>query len=181
MLRRLAETRRHFGRRPSNVGRHPRGRALRRYELTCKRTWHRIFDLLLKTRQKGEELDIATIASIRRSDPTVTTDVIHEWGQFVADEMTLPDEPDPPIEEPVSPIEANPVSENAPNEPNSYVQATSPEHRDAAKEVRTDTPHVERTAGGRGITSKATKQPAFERMMRGRKTLMNLSPIFGEQ
>ena len=90
-------------------------------------------------------------------------------------------EPDPPIEEPVSPIEANPVSENAPNEPNSYVQATSPEHRDAAKEVRIDTPHVDRTAGRRGITSKATNQPAFERMMRGRKTLMNLSPIFGEQ
>jgi hypothetical protein len=90
-------------------------------------------------------------------------------------------EPDPPIEEPVPPIEANPVRENAPNEPNSHVQATSPEHRDAAKELRIDTPHVERTAGGRGITSKATNQPAFERMMRGRKTLMNLSPIFGEQ
>jgi hypothetical protein len=49
------------------------------------------------------------------------------------------------------------------------------------KELRIDTPHVERTAGGRGITSKATNQPALERMMRGRKTLMNLSPIFGEQ
>ena len=90
-------------------------------------------------------------------------------------------EPDPPIEEPVPPIEANPVRENAPNEPNSHVQATSPEHRDANKVLRIDTPHVERTAGGRGITSKATNQPAFEQMMRGRKTLMNLSPIFGEQ
>ena len=163
----------------------PEGERLRRYELTCKRTWHRMFDLLLKTRQKGEELDIATIASIRRSVPTVTTDAIDECGQFVADDITLPDraidEPDSPIVEPVPPIEANPVSENAPNEPNSDVQATSPEHRDAAKEVRIDTPHVERTAGRRGKTSKATNQPAFERMMRGRKTLMNLSPIFGEQ
>jgi hypothetical protein len=90
-------------------------------------------------------------------------------------------EPDPAIEEPVSPIEADPVRENAPNEPNSHVHATSPEHRGAAKEVRIDTPHVDRTAGRRGITRKATNQPAFERMMRGRKTLMNLSPIFGEQ
>ncbi len=163
----------------------PEGERLRRYGLTCKRAWSRMFDLLLKIRSTAGELDIATVASIRRSVPTVTTDAIDQWGQFVADDMTLPDEPalepDPPIEEPVPPIEANPVRENAPNEPNSHVQATSPEHRDAAKEVRIDTPHVERTAGGRGITSKATNQPAFERMMRGRKTLMNLSPIFGEQ
>jgi hypothetical protein len=144
-----------------------------------------MFDLLLKIRSTAGELDIATVASIRRSVPTVTTDAIDPLGQFVADDMTVPDEPVdepvPPIEEPVPPIEANLVSENAPNEPNSDVQATSPEHRDAAKEVRIDTPHVERKAGGRGITRKETNQPAFERMMRGRKTLMNLSPIFGEQ
>ena len=163
----------------------PEGERLRRYGLTCKRTRSRMFDLLLKLRTTADELDIATVASIRRSVPTVTTDAIDQWGQFVADDMTAPDEPalepDPPIEEPVPPIEANSVPENAPNEPNSHVQATSPEHRDAAKEVRIDTPHVERTAGGRGITSKETNQPAFERVMRGRKTLMNLSPIFGEQ
>ena len=29
------------------------GERLRRYELTCDRTWFRTFDLLLKTRQKG--------------------------------------------------------------------------------------------------------------------------------
>jgi hypothetical protein len=163
----------------------PEGERLRRYGLTCKRAWSRMFDLLLKIRATAGELDIATVASIRRSVPTVTTDAIDQLGQFVADDMTLPDqavdEPDPPIEETVSPIEANPIPENAPNEPNSHVQATSPEHRDAAKEVRIDTPHVERTAGRRGITSKATNQPAFERMMRGRKSMMNLSPIFGEQ
>ena len=163
----------------------PEGERLRRYGLTCERTQLRMFDLLLKIRSTAGELDIATVASIRRSVPTVTTDAIDQLGQFVAVDMTVPDEPVdepvPPIEEPVPPIEANPVSENAPNEPNSYVQATSPEHRDAAKEVRIDTPHVERKAGGRGITRKETNQPAFERMMRGRKTLMNLSPIFGEQ
>ena len=163
----------------------PEGERLRRYGLTCKRAWSRMFDLLLKIRSTAGELDIATVASIRRSVPTVTTDAIDHCGQFVVDDMTLPDvpalEPDPPIEEPDPPIEANPAPETAPNEPNSDVQATSAEHRDAAKEVRIDTPHVERTAGGRGKTSKQTNQPAFERMMRGRKTLMNLSPIFGEQ
>ena len=40
----------------------PEGERLRRYELTCKRTWFGLFDLLLKIRQKGGELDIATVA-----------------------------------------------------------------------------------------------------------------------
>jgi hypothetical protein len=163
----------------------PEGERLRRYRLTCGRTRSRMFDLLLKLRTTADQLDIATVASFRRSVPTVTTDAIDPWGPFVADDMTLPDEPalepDPPIDEPVPPIEANPAPENAPNEANSHGQATGPEYRDAAKEVRIDTPHVERTAGGRGITRKESSQPAFERMMRGRKTLMNLSPIFGEQ
>jgi hypothetical protein len=35
-----------------------------RYELTCSRTLLRMFELLLKVRRTGEELDIATIASI---------------------------------------------------------------------------------------------------------------------
>ena len=135
--------------------------------------------------RSGEELDIATVASIGRSVPTVTTDAIDPWGQFVADDTTVPDEPalEPVsrMEEPVLPNEPNSAPENAPNEPNSHDQATSPARRDAAKEVRIDTPHVERTAGGRGITGKGTNHPAFERVMRGQKPLMNLSPIFGEQ
>ena len=43
------------------------GERLRRYELTCSRTSLRMFELLLKVRRTGEELDIATIASISRS------------------------------------------------------------------------------------------------------------------
>ena len=161
----------------------PEGERLRRYGLTCSRTRSRMFDLLLKLRTTADQLDIATVASIRRSVPTVTTDAVDQWGQF--DDMTLPDEPalepDPPIEAPVPPNEANSAAENAPNEPNSHVQATSPEHRDAAKEVRIDTPHVERKAHRTVTTGKETIHPAIERVMRGRKTLMNLSPIFGEQ
>ncbi len=164
----------------------PEGERLRRYGLTCRRTRSRMFDLLLKLRTTADELDIATVASIRRSVPTVTTDAIDQWGQFVADDMTLPDEPalepDPAIEESVPPNEANPIPENAPNEPNSHVQATSPEHRDAVKEVRIDTPHVERKAHRTMITGKETIHPAIERVLGGGKsTIMNLSPIFGEQ
>ncbi len=164
----------------------PEGERLRRYELTCKRSWSRMFDLLIKIRRSGEELDIATVASIRRSVPTVTTDAIDQWGQFVADDMTLPDEPvdepDPPNEEPVPPIEANLAPENAPNEPNSHVQATSPKHRDAAKEVRIDTPHLDRKPGGIGTTGKVTSHPVLDRVLGGQKSnLMNLSSIFGAQ
>ncbi len=164
----------------------PEGERLRRYGLTCKRARHRMFDLLLKIRTTADELDIATIASIRRSVPTVTTDAIDQLGQFVADDITLPDEPvleaDPPVEKPVPPNEANSAAENAPNEPNSHVQATSPEHRDAVKEVRIDTPHVERKAHRTVITGKETIHPAIERVLGGGKsTLMNLSPLFGQQ
>ena len=141
----------------------PEGERLRRYGLTCKRARHRMFDLLLKIRTTAAELDIATVASLRRSVPTVTTDAIDPWGQFVEDDITLPDEPalepDPPIEEPVPPNEANSASENAPNEANSDVQPVSPEHRDAAKEVRIDTPHFGRKAGERGKTGKAATIP----------------------
>ena len=40
----------------------PEGERLRRYELTCKRTLLRMFELLLKIRRTGDELEIATIA-----------------------------------------------------------------------------------------------------------------------
>ena len=42
------------------------GERLRRYEVTCSRTWLRMFDLLFKARRAGEELDFATIASVER-------------------------------------------------------------------------------------------------------------------
>ena len=58
----------------------PEGERLRRYGLTCQRAWSRMFDLLLKIRTKAGELDIATVASIRRSVPTVTTDAIDQWA-----------------------------------------------------------------------------------------------------
>ena len=137
----------------------PEGERLRRYGLTCKRAWSRMFDLLLKIRSTAGR------AGYRhgRVNPSLRSDRHHRRDRSVgAVRCGRHDpprrarlEPVPPIEEPVPPNEANLAPENAPNEPNSHVQATSPEHRDAAKEVRIDTPHVERKAGGRGITGKA--------------------------
>ena len=83
--------------------------------------WSRLFDLLLKIRSTGGELDIATIASICRSVPTVTMKDI--------------DEPAPPSLRMTSPHPKRPsLSPNrrskpiaalvkiAPNEANSRVQ-----------------------------------------------------------
>ena len=94
--------------------------------------------------------------------------------------VTIP--PEELIEEPVRTIEANSARENAPNEPNSSVQSLSKDRRDGHKEVRIDTPHVDRSAGGRETTGTQRIHPALHRLLTGQQSnLMNLSPIFGEQ
>jgi hypothetical protein len=76
--------------------------------------------------------------------------------------------------------EANLAPEKAPIEANSDVQSPSNGRRDAHKEVRIDTPHVDRKSGGNGITGNAKSHPALERVLGGRNSnLMNPSPIFG--
>jgi hypothetical protein len=153
------------------------GERLRRYELTCERTWLRIFDLLLKVRQKGGELDFATIAAIDRSVKSHNTD--DNPAPAVASVVIALEEP---AREPDRPNEANSPPENAPNEANSDVQEISSRRRDGHKEVRIDTPHVDRKPGGIGITGKAKSHPALERVQGGgTSNLMNLSPIFGGQ
>jgi hypothetical protein len=178
----------------------PEGERLRRYEMTCGRKWSRMFDLLLKIRRTGDELDIATIASLGRSLPTVTADAIDPSARFDADDLTAPDEPlaesapsieepvppieepRPPIEEPVPPIEANSARQNAPNEANSRVQETSEGHGDGHKGLRIDTPHAGRKPAAIGTTGKERSHPVLERVIGGgQPTLMNLTPIFGEQ
>ena len=155
----------------------PEGERLRRYELTCERTWMRMFDLLLKTRQKGADLDIDTIASISRSVPTVTVGEIDQPAPTVADVITPPAEAVIP---PEPPSEANLAQENAPNEANSHVQAPSRERQDGHKEHRIDTPHLDRKPGGIGVAGKAKSHPVLDRVLGGRNSnLMNLSPIFG--
>jgi hypothetical protein len=154
----------------------PEGERLRRYELTCKRSWLRMFDLLLKIRKSGEELDIATIASIGRSVPTVTIDEIDQSPSTVADVITpraaavVPPEP---------PNEANLARQNVPNEAISHVQAPSQERREGHKEHRIDTPHLDHKPGRIGVGGKAKSHPVLDRVLGGRNsTLMNLSPIF---
>jgi hypothetical protein len=154
------------------------GERLRRYELTCERTWLRMFDLLLKVRQKGGELDFTTIDSIRRSVPTVMMESIDQPGPTVADVIIPPDEP---ALEGNPPNEANLASGNAPNEAKSHVQAPSRERGDGRKDCRIDTPHIERKPSGIGNTGKEKIHPVLEPVLGGRNSnLMNLSPIVGE-
>ena len=50
----------------------PEGERLRRYELTCNRTLLRMFELLLKVRRTGDELDLGTIASSGSTERTIS-------------------------------------------------------------------------------------------------------------
>ncbi len=50
-----------------------------RYEITCTRTWLKMFDLLLKARSAAEELDCDTIASIERVAPARDTRENFTW------------------------------------------------------------------------------------------------------
>ncbi len=152
------------------------GERLRRYEITCSRAWLRLFELLVKTRRAGEELDFATIASIDRIAPVRNMGAIERPTPDVATVITIPAEP---VENPVLPIEANPVRENLPNEPKSDVQTASSTRRDGHKELRIDTPHRDGKVGGFGITRKEKMHPALHRLLTGREsTLLDLSSIF---
>ena len=156
----------------------PEGERLRRYEITCSRTWLRLFDLLLKARSAGEELDFDTIASIERIAPARNTGENVTSAPAAAIVVTPTAEAAKNLD---PPIEAKPSRETAPNEANSNVQALSTTRRDNHKELRVDTPHVECSAGGIAITGKQTIHPALRRVLTGREsTLLDLSPIFGK-
>jgi hypothetical protein len=153
----------------------PEGERLRRYEITCSRTWLRLFDLLLKARSAGEELDFDAIESIERFAPfhnTVESVSSARSAAIVAAPTAEPAKNLDPS------IEAKPSREIAPNEANSNVQAPSSTRRDSHKEFRVDTPHVERSAGGIGITGNEKIHPALHRLLTGREsTLLDLSAI----
>jgi hypothetical protein len=156
----------------------PEAERLRRYEITCSRTWLRLFDLLLKARRAGEELDFDAIASIERIVPARNTGENVTSAPPVANVITPTAQP---VSEPGPPIEPNPVRESAPNEANSYVQALSTARQDGHKEFRIDTPHLDRKAGGSRITGTEKMHSALHRLQTGRgSTLLDLSPIFGK-
>jgi hypothetical protein len=156
----------------------PEGERLRRYEITCSRTWLRLFDLLVKTRRAGEELDFDTIASVERIAPARNV-VANVSSAPTATNVVTPTAE--PVNEPDPPIEANPVRENAPNEANSHVHKSSTTCRDGHKEFRVDTSHLDRKGSRLGMTGKQTIHPAIHRMQTGREsTLLDLSAIFGK-
>jgi hypothetical protein len=157
----------------------PEGERLRRYELTCDRAWNRAFDLFMKIRQKGAELDLSTIATLCRSVPFANIDRIDRPAPTVTSVIAPAAEP---VKQPDLPIEAKVESEIVPNEANSAAPAPSNECPDGHKEHRIDTPHFDRKPGGTGSSGKAKTHPVLDRALNGRKpTLMNLTSIFGEQ
>jgi hypothetical protein len=156
----------------------PEGERLRRYELTCQRSLLRMFELLLKVRRTGEDLEIATIASLGRSVPFSCIDASDSPTPTVATVITPPAEP---VNEPVPPIEANLDREIAPNEANSNVQAPSSPLIDKRKEFRIDKPHAAPKSGGFGVNGNDSMHPALRKLLTGREsTLLDLSPIFGK-
>jgi hypothetical protein len=154
------------------------GERLRRYEATCSRIWLRMFDLLLKARRAGEELDFVTIASLDRFAPARTIGAIVSPAQSVTNVVTPAVEP---VTESVSPIEAKPSRENAPNEANSSAQTPSSTRPYEHREFRIDTPHCEHKVGAVGINDKEKMHPALHGLLTGRKsTLPDMTPIFGK-
>jgi hypothetical protein len=154
------------------------GERLRRYELTCSRTWLRMFDLLLKARRAGEELDFVTIESVERFAPARNVGAIDSPAQSATNVVTPAVEP---VKEPVPPIEAKPARENAPNEANSSAQTPSSSQQNERREFRIDSPHFEHKGGGVGITGKEKMHPALHGLLTGRKsTLLDMTPIFGK-
>ena len=156
----------------------PEGERLRRYELTCKRAWQRTFELLLKIRQTGAELDLSMIPSIGPPLSLAMSAEIELPEPPVTNGVIAPDEP---VAQPEPPNEANSASENAPNEPNSGAQTPTSERADGLKDLRIDAPHTDHKPGGIGKGGKVTGHSALDEVLGGRKsTLMNLGPIFGE-
>jgi hypothetical protein len=152
------------------------GERLRRYEFTCNRTLLRIFELLLKVRRTGDDLDLGTIAIPGSSVPSGKMDAIDIPRSVVATVINPAAEP---IQPPDPPIEANPDCESAPNEANSNAHASSSTNCDDRKEFRTDKPQLDCKAGGVGITGNEKIQPALQRLLTGREsTLLDLSSIF---
>ena len=131
----------------------PEGQRLRRYQTTFERAWFRTFDLLMKIRRTGGELDLETIDSFRRGAVSGSVRAI-ERSAPIAAKVSIP--PVEPAREPAAPIEAKSEGVNAPNEANSYVQAPSHVRHDGHKDIRIDTPHLDPRPTERG-------QPAIRR------------------
>ena len=153
------------------------GEKLRRYELTCKRAWYRMFDLLLKMRAAGSELDFATIPSMNRSAPAFRPGAI-DTPALTARKVTT--QHSGPAHVPGSKSEPKPAVEKAPNEPNSFARKPQQNGSDGQKAFRVDPPKTQRLAGGRLTAGRLGPHPAYDRLdLGGHAPLLNLAPIFG--
>jgi hypothetical protein len=156
----------------------PEGERLRRYELTCKRASHKMFELLLEVRRTGRELDFATNASLGWSVPARDMAAIDLSARPIASIVTQSEEP---VSEPVSPNEPNLVREKAPNEPNSSDPAASTDRRAGHKITRLDTPRGKVKGNERG-TGLNTPHRSLYALETGRESpLLDMSAIFGSR
>ena len=101
----------------------PEGQRLRRYQTTFERAWFRTFDLLMKVRRTGGDLDLGTIESFHRGAVSGSVRAI-ERPAPIARRVGIP--PVEPAKQPAAPNEAKSERVIAPNEANSHVQAPSP-------------------------------------------------------
>jgi hypothetical protein len=154
------------------------GERLRRYELTCERAWHRTFDLLMRVRRDGTDLEFATIMSLRRSVPVAVAEPVAPLAPPVAEVRTPPAEP---VKTPDPPAESSSPREKLPNEPNSHVHASSRARRDEPQSVRIDAPQSDR----QGVLVGKSGAKRVPHTLLGLETkqqspLLNLPPNFGE-
>ena len=152
----------------------PEGERLRRYELTCKRAWQRTFELLLKIRQTGAELDLSVIPSIGRSLSLAIS------GRNRSPRTARRKRRDRTRASPSSsPIRrAKPIrhAKMRRTKPISMFRRPRSERPDGHKDFRIDAPHSDHKPGGIGKGGKVTGHSVLDRVLGGRKsTLMNLS------
>ena len=155
----------------------PEGEKLRRYDLSCKRLWLRMSEMLLKARQNGERLEIGMIQMIGRSAPTVVAIKAEPVVSSDAIGMIRPkSRPTQPIcganpipaekkcrTKPIlgerMPNEPNSGGEEAPSEANSGGQAIRAAASGGRRELRADAPHLELKPGAIGFTGTVPVYP----------------------
>ena len=180
--RELAEINARYGRPPTVMGRHPGGRAPAAVRDDVQA------NVVPDVRPAAEDPQHGGRAGYRhnrsqsvapfRPSPWATID---QPAPFVADVITPPDE-SPSIESPIRRTKPIRLAKMRRTKPIRMFRRPVTSAGMAHKEFRIDTPHVDRKPGGIGITGKAKSHPVLERVLTGRNsTLLNLSPIFGEQ
>jgi hypothetical protein len=116
-----------------------------------------------------------------KADPGVSSDPI---GMTPTEEpVKSADSPSEPNSgEEKAPNEANSVGGDAPNEANLAGQAIRTAAFGGRRELRIDTPHLDRNPGAIGLNGKGSLLPDFEGMLGGRKqSLLEMTPIFGQR